>query len=156
GNFTDFDGYFDELFAFFADPAHWIAVTGAPALLAALRERGLKLGVVSNFDYRLYHILDGLGLSQYFDSVTISSEAGYAKPAPGIFTAAMAAAFATAPETLHVGDSEPLDLGGAMAAGISAVLVDPAYDGPPLITGRLARIGKLTMLPEVIERLPFP
>src|SRR3984957_18786136 len=90
GTFADFDAYFDELFAYFADPANWVADSDALALLTQLRRDGYQLGIVSNFDYRLYHILDGLELGDAFDSITISSEAGWAKPDPRIFEVALA------------------------------------------------------------------
>lgn len=127
GEFADFEAYFDALFAFFADPANWTRDPDAPALLAALRESGLELGVISNFDYRIYAILEALGLSRYFDSITISSEAGYAKPAPEIFRIALARHSLSPDEALHVGDSEALDVGGARAAGVAVVLVDPEH-----------------------------
>ena len=123
--FADFDAYFDALFAFFADPANWTCDPDAPALLVALRESGIELGVISNFDFRIYAILQALGLRRYFDSITISSEAGYAKPSPEIFRMALARHEFPAAEALHVGDSEALDVGGARAAGIAVVLIDP-------------------------------
>jgi len=123
--FVDFDAYFDALFAFFADPANWTCDPDAPALLAALHESGMELGVISNFDYRIYAILEALELSRYFDSVTISSEAGYAKPSPEIFRMALEHHSVPADEALHVGDSEALDVAGARAAGVAVVLIDP-------------------------------
>jgi putative hydrolase of the HAD superfamily len=123
-DFADFEGYFDALFAFFADPSNWTRDPDAPALLAALRECGIELGVISNFDHRIYAILDALGLSRYFDSVTISSEAGYAKPSPEIFRMALERHSLPADQALHVGDSEALDVAGARAAGVAVVLVD--------------------------------
>jgi len=88
-HFAEFEAYFDALFAFFADPANWIRDPAAEPLLAGLREHGLTLGVISNFDHRIYRILETLELSRYFDSITISSEAGYAQPSPEIFRAAL-------------------------------------------------------------------
>jgi putative hydrolase of the HAD superfamily len=126
GAFADFEAYFDALFAFFADPANWTCDPDARALLTALRESALGLGVISNFDYRIYAILEALGLKRYFDSITISSEAGYAKPAPEIFRMALERHSVRPEQVLHVGDSEALDIAGARAAGIAAVLVDPA------------------------------
>ena len=81
--------------------------------------------MISNFDYRIYAILEALELSRHFDSITISSEAGYAKPAPEIFRMALQRHSVPADEALHVGDSEALDVAGAHAAGVAAVLVDP-------------------------------
>ena len=117
GVLGDFDAYFDALFAFFADPQNWVCDPDAPVLLGALSESGLELGVISNFDHRIYAILDALGLSRHFDSITISSEAGYAKPAPEIFRIALERHELPAQHALHVGDSEALDIAGARAGG---------------------------------------
>ena len=125
GQFPDFEAYFEALFAFFADPANWICDPQAQILLAALRESGLGLGVISNFDHRIYRILEALKLRRYFDSITISSEAGYAKPSPEIFRIALERHSVSASQALHVGDSEPLDAVGARAAGIACILIDP-------------------------------
>ena len=67
--FTDFERYFDRLFAHFARPASWEAVPGARALLTTLRARRLQIGIVSNFDHRLLVLLDGLRLSPFLDVV---------------------------------------------------------------------------------------
>ena len=87
--FDSFDAFFEELFAYFGDPASWVPLPEVNATLQRLKDTNLKLGIISNFDHRLYRILDGLGLSEFFDTVTISSEAGYAKPARQIFAAAL-------------------------------------------------------------------
>ena len=162
GDFADFDAYFDALFAFFADPANWTCDRDAPVLLAALRESGLGLGVISNFDYRIYAILDALGLRRYFDSVTISSEAGYAKPAPEIFRLALQRHSLAAADALHVGDSLALDVAGAHAAGLAAVLVDPdaaKLDEPENSSssaeGRYVRVRSLGEVAAVLGRLGF-
>jgi putative hydrolase of the HAD superfamily len=136
GDFADFDAYFDALFAFFADPANWTCDPDAPVLLRALRESGLRLGVISNFDYRIYAILEALDLGRHFESITISSEAGYAKPAPEIFRMALQRYSVPAADALHVGDSEALDVAGARAAGLAAVLVDPDGVGTDAATAQ--------------------
>jgi putative hydrolase of the HAD superfamily len=162
GEFADFDAYFDALFAFFADPANWTCDPEAPMLLAALRESGLGLGVISNFDFRIYAILDALGLRRYFESITISSEAGYAKPAPEIFQLALQRHSLPASEALHVGDSEALDVAGAHAAGIASVLVDPGAlkpdqpEGSPSFSERrFARVRSLGEVAAALGRLGF-
>ncbi len=182
GDFADFEAYFAELFDFFADPANWIRDPDAPALLGAFRESGVELGVISNFDYRIYAILEALGLSRYFDSITISSEAGYAKPSPEIFRIALERHSFAAAEALHVGDSEALDVGGARAAGIAVVLVDPeaglpehappeatlpevtppeaasapGYEEPSSAEGRCVRVRSLGQVAAVLGRLGVP
>ena len=150
GKFADFGAYFNALFAYFADPLHWIADIEAARILKRLNSDGIKLGVISNFDYRLYRILDGLDLTRFFDSITISSEAGYAKPRREVYEAAMAQAGVTPREAMHVGDSEHLDFAPATALGMAAVLIDREDRRPaPSIEGRTARICSLASVPEV-------
>jgi len=144
GEFTDFAAYFDALFEFFADPAHWIADPEALSTLRMLHERGLTLGVISNFDYRLYRILDGLGLGRWFDSITISSEVGYAKPSAQLFKTALERHRLQPGEAIHVGDSEHLDLAGASAAGLAAVLLDRKLAEPITREGRIAKLSSLS------------
>jgi putative hydrolase of the HAD superfamily len=121
--FEDFDAYFTALFEFFGDPSNWIVYDDVIPALEQLRAGGLRLSVISNFDARLYRLLEGLGLHHYFQTVTISSEAGYAKPAPELFKFALSRSGTSADEALHVGDAPHLDVAGANAAGIEAVLI---------------------------------
>jgi len=150
GKFPDFDAYFDALFSYFANPDHWRSDLEAAPMLQRLKDDGLKLGVISNFDYRLYRILDGFDLTRFFDSITISSEAGFAKPRPEVFDAALARAGVTVREAMHVGDSEHLDFAPAAALGFAAVLIDREnHDATPSIAGRTARIRSLASITEV-------
>jgi len=152
GTWPGFNAYFDALFAYFADPDHWIADVEAAPMLQRLKNDGLKLGVISNFDYRLYRILDGLGLTRYFDSITISSEAGYAKPRREVYEAALSRAGAPAQDAMHIGDSEHLDFAPAAAIGMAAVLIDRAnQQAAPSIAARTARIRSLASIPEVAQ-----
>lgn len=97
----------------------------APALLAALRSRGLRLAIVSNWDGSLVDALRPTGLSGYFDAVLDSDVVGVRKPDRRIFEIALAATGVRAEEALHVGDSPGADCGGALGAGIAPVLYDP-------------------------------
>jgi putative hydrolase of the HAD superfamily len=124
GPFDRFDAYFDELFAYFARPASWELYPEAIETLRALRERGLKLAVVSNFDSRLRNILEGLGAASWFDGIFISSAVGYAKPDRRIFDFVIKSRQLIATNVLHVGDSVTNDIGGATNAGVKAILVD--------------------------------
>ena len=150
GRFADFDAYFDALFAYFGDPAHWAADDEAAALLLRLKDRGIKLGVISNFDYRLYRILDGLDLTRHFETITISSEAGHAKPRREVFDFALSRAGVNAHEAMHIGDSEHLDFLPAGDVGMAAVLIDRERPIPaPVVTGRRARISSLATVIDV-------
>src|SRR5512134_2563983 len=84
GMFERFDEFFDHVFELFADPASWKLYPEVLPTLRELRSRGLELGIVSNFDSRLFTVLRGLGLADLFDTVTISSLAHAAKPSPKI------------------------------------------------------------------------
>jgi len=154
GKFTEFDAYFEALFAYFADPGHWVADLEAAPMLQRLKHDGIKLGVISNFDYRLYRILDGLDLARHFDSITISSEAGHAKPRREVYEAALSRAGVTAHDAMHIGDSEHLDFAPAAALGLAAVLIDREdRQAAPSIAGRTARICSLASVPEVARVL---
>jgi putative hydrolase of the HAD superfamily len=155
GRFDDFEAYFTELFAYFADPAHWAAMPEAHTALGRLIDRGLRLGVISNFDYRLYRILDGLELRKYFQTVTISSEAGYAKPRREIFELALALNGITAAEAMHVGDSPHMDFEAAAGTGLAAVLLDAGIGPRMELCAGGARTGTLASLDEVTQRLHF-
>ena len=78
GMFEDFDKYFDEVFSYFAGPQAWELYPETLQTLQALDERGLELGIVSNFDSRPYEILLGLGIDRFFESGTLYSSASAA------------------------------------------------------------------------------
>jgi len=127
----------------------------ARSVLQRLKDTDLKLGIISNFDHRLYRILDGLDLRPFFDSVTISSEAGYAKPARQIFAIALSALDVAAAEAAHVGDSEHMDVRGAQDAGLRAILIDTGTTGAPAFDGGVARVSSLAQMIEVMRLLRF-
>ncbi|HEX7901600.1 MAG TPA: HAD-IA family hydrolase [Planctomycetota bacterium] len=119
-----FDVWFDALWAHFGSAACWRFYDDVAATLGALRARGLKLGVVSNWDSRLRRIADGMGLTALVDFLVISAEAGVRKPDPGIFRLACEKAGVQPEEALHVGDLAEEDVLGAQRAGVRAVLIE--------------------------------
>lgn len=94
----------------------------APAL-AALRERGLRLVCVSNWDYELESVLERVGLAGLFDDLVVSAAVGARKPDPEIFARALEVAGCEAAEAVHVGDSDD-DVAGAVAAGVRVLRID--------------------------------
>lgn len=95
--------------------------------LAALRERGLRLVVVSNANGRLRHLFDRLQLTRWFDHLLDSHDWGVEKPDPQLFRLALQQARAEAGRTVHVGDLYHVDVMGARRAGLrDAVLFDMA------------------------------
>jgi HAD superfamily hydrolase (TIGR01509 family) len=97
--------------------------------LRRLRAAGLRLGIVSNSDGRVEEALDASGLRDYFDVVIDSSLVGVEKPDPAIFRAALDALGIGPEEALYVGDLYEVDVVGARAAGIEAVLLTSAGPG---------------------------
>ena len=111
------------------DSVRMNAYPDAEPALGALRQRGLKLVVVSNWDCSLGSVLERCGLAALIDGAISSAEAGSRKPEPGIFGPALALAGCTAGEALHVGDTAEEDVTGAQAAGIRPLLLDRAGGG---------------------------
>jgi HAD superfamily hydrolase (TIGR01509 family) len=97
--------------------------------LGRLRNAGLRLGVVSNSDGRVEQALDAAGLREYFDVVLDSALVGVEKPDPRIFHAALDALGVAPEEALYVGDLYEVDILGARAAGMDAVLLVKSEDG---------------------------
>jgi putative hydrolase of the HAD superfamily len=124
GAFQRFEEFFGEVFERFRGREFWRVYGDVEPALADLNRRGLKLGVISNFDSRLYDVLRACDLDRFFDSVCVSTVAGAAKPDPAIFQAALSHHAVEARLAWHVGDSLKEDFEGAMAAGLNAVLLD--------------------------------
>ncbi|HVO32401.1 MAG TPA: HAD-IA family hydrolase [Elusimicrobiota bacterium] len=122
--FRDFDDFFEELYDSFARAECWRLFDDTIPTLEALRRAGFRLGVISNWDHRLFSIVDQLGLAHYFEHVTASSAVGIAKPGKGIFESALRALKAEPEHSLHIGDSLIDDYLGARAAGLRSVLLD--------------------------------
>jgi len=120
----DFERWFEDLYAEFGSAAAWEPYDDTVPLLTALRERGIRLAVVSNWDTRLLGILEARGLRPYFDAIVISAEVGWRKPHRAIFERALGLLDVAPGDALHCGDSVGDDVEGARAAGIRPVLLD--------------------------------
>lgn len=107
-----------------------VPVEGLEDTLGALRQRGLAVGIVSNSDGRLERRLGEIGIADRFDFVIDSTVVGVSKPDPAIFALALDRAGLAPSDTVYVGDYYEVDVVGARAAGMAAVLFDPvgAYD----------------------------
>ncbi|MBX3329212.1 MAG: HAD-IA family hydrolase [Nitrospira sp.] len=124
GMFERFDEFFDHVFRVFENHRSWRLFPETASALTRLKARDLELGIISNFDSRLFNVMRGLGISEVFDTVTISSLAQAAKPAPKIFQIALEKHAVDPGEALHIGDSFRDDVEGARKAGLHAVLLD--------------------------------
>ena len=108
----------------FGDAGRWAPYDDVIPAFERLRDRGLLLGVISNWDRRLGGILAGLGLSRMLDVVVSSACVGLHKPDPRIFDYACDALGVAPAEAVHVGDHHYADILGASAVGIRPVLID--------------------------------
>jgi putative hydrolase of the HAD superfamily len=98
----------------------------ARATLVALRERGLKIGLLSNTHWpRSFHehFLERDGLASQIDARLYTSEMEYMKPHASAFRAALdAIEVESAAEAVFVGDRPLDDIHGAQQVGMRAVL----------------------------------
>ena len=139
----------------FASPAFWeacrveeralgrVPAPDAIETLVWLKERGLRLGCITNTLFGGPPFLDGLrqdGLEAYLEVVAISCDLGLIKPHPGIFRHALAALGVSPEQALMVGDSLRADVGGAKALGMTAVW-KRRTDGFPAVEQALMRAG---------------
>jgi putative hydrolase of the HAD superfamily len=97
----------------------------ADAALRLVRDFGLGAAVISNSNGTVRAIMDSLGLGAHLDFVLDSSEVGVEKPDARIFRLALQRAGLRPAEAVYVGDLYSIDVLGARAAGITAVLLDP-------------------------------
>ena len=93
--------------------------------LAALREAGFPLGVVSNRSSSYAEQMTALGLAPFFQFALAAGEVNSWKPEPGIFQHAVALLGAQPDQTIYVGDNYYADILGAANAGLRPVLLDP-------------------------------
>jgi putative hydrolase of the HAD superfamily len=118
-------------------------IPGVFSSLKTLQEIGLKLVAVSNSDGTVEDILIRLGLRPYFSAVYDSRLVGFEKPDPRIFQYAINDSNADPSNTLHVGDLYGIDVVGARAAGLHAVLIDPFGDWSNVDCERVRDLSEL-------------
>ncbi len=95
-----------------------------PAALEALRSR-FRMSVISNANGTVREKLRRVGLLPFFETVLDSHEEGVEKPDPRIFHAALERTGTRVEEAVYIGDIYHIDVAGARAAGMEAVLLDP-------------------------------
>ncbi|MBX3027193.1 HAD family hydrolase [bacterium] len=117
-----------------------------PAVLAALRDRGLRLAVVSNADGRVAAALAASGIDRHFAAIVDSHVVGVEKPDPRIFHLALAACDVDPSEALFVGDIYEIDVVGARNAGMEAVLIDQLSLYGEVDCRRIAHLRELLAL----------
>jgi putative hydrolase of the HAD superfamily len=145
-----FGAFFADLYEHFTTADAWTTFGDARPALERLKKAGLVVGLITNYDTRVYQVLDALGLSTLLDSVTIPAVAGAAKPARAIFDYALRQHGIAAQHAVYVGDEIGDDYDGAQGAGMRAVLID--REGKSKREG-ISSVGNLE---ELLSFLDFP
>lgn len=96
-----------------------------------------KLGLVSNFAIPecVSTLLEKFGLNAFFDTIVISGNINRRKPSPEIFQKALRELHVNPSEAVFVGDTPSMDVKGAKAVGMKAILImrrTSALDMPKL------------------------
>lgn len=122
--FSSFDEFFSELYHYFAKSDPWFVYPDVSPSLIRWQNKGIELGIISNFDSRIYPVLKQLDLERFFSSITISSHTGFAKPHQHIFTTALEKHDCLPSQAWYVGDSLTEDYYGAKAIGMKSFLLN--------------------------------
>jgi len=122
--FADFSSFFSELYIHFGTAKPWFVYPDVLSSLIDWQRQGIELGILSNFDSRIFSVLQSLELSSYFTSITISTQARAAKPDPQIFAIALAKHNCPPEGAWHIGDSIIEDYQGAKAAGLRGIWIN--------------------------------
>lgn len=108
----------------FGDADRWRFYDDVLPAFERIRRRGLKVGLISNWDKRLTGLMEGLGASDLLDTVVSSADVGLRKPDPRIFLMACERLGVAPSEAAHVGDHHYADILGASSVGMTPVLID--------------------------------
>lgn len=99
-----------------------IALPCAEGTLQDLREKGYRIGLLTNGDSaRQWAKIHSCGLFPYFDHIIVSGDYPFEKPDPAIYRLSLEGLGVTADEALFVGDTVSTDIDGANRAGIDSL-----------------------------------
>lgn len=120
-------------------------------ILNLLKDRGVPLGIVSNYGTHLLDLLPALNIFDYFNFIIVSAIVGVTKPDPKIFEMAIEEAGVSPDQILYIGDNPVDDVQGANNVGIDALLINRPGREPgtaPLTIKSLMEIEKFVFLPQ--------
>jgi putative hydrolase of the HAD superfamily len=128
---------------------------GAVDLLRTLRERGMKLGIVTNGLSETHREkIALLKISEYFDAIFLSDEVGMVKPDPLLFAHACRTLGAAPAQSAMVGDRYDRDIRGALDAGLYTVWLNvrneslpPGAPPPDATCSSIAEAGRILLEP---------
>jgi putative hydrolase of the HAD superfamily len=132
---------FEDLWSWFSRPGAWMANPDTGEVLAILHQRGLILGMASNFDARLNGLISRIEAFALLEArCVVSSLATWRKPSRAFFAEVARVAGHEPGEILFIGDDRRNDLEGALAAGFRGLLLDKNGEKS---AERIHRLGEL-------------
>jgi HAD superfamily hydrolase (TIGR01509 family) len=137
-----------------AECASVALVPGVASLLAFLKRRGIKLGLVSNLASPFKAPVETLGLAAAFDATAYSCDEGLTKPNPEIYRRTLARLGVAPEHALFVGDNLPNDVNGPAALGLRTAGVGLA--GRDATLGSAADLGLLDLSAAPLAHLLGP
>lgn len=153
--------YGQALAAYFGpSEALWQPMPQVHETLATLRERGLKLAIISNAadTANVMRLIDNHNLRSYFDPIVVSASIGVRKPNPRIFEPVLKAWQLPPAEIVMIGDTLGADILGAQNVGLKSIWVTMESDTPynnahqhTIIPDAVA--ASLDQLPAILNRL---
>lgn len=93
-------------------------------ILTILKRHGVKIGIITNAHKTIRKIIRDLGLTNYFDCVTISCEVGLSKPNPDIFRYTFKRMGVNVENVLYVGDGYHTDVIGSESVGCDLIIIN--------------------------------
>jgi len=110
----------------------WQIEKDAHETLARLKEKGYRLGLISNASNSpdLNRLIDNNDLRKYFEIVVISADEGIRKPDPRIFEDTLAKMGVKPEDAIMVGDTLPADILGAKNVGMRSIWITRRADRP--------------------------
>jgi HAD superfamily hydrolase (TIGR01549 family) len=140
----------------FGDPATFQLFPETRAVLESLRTRGYHLGLISNGNDGLLNTLEYHGLDKLLETVTYSQEVGIEKPAAKMFSTALQRAHSSPSDALHVGDSIPADVEGALSSGLHAVWLNREHHHASVDCPMIHTLDELLHMVELIDHAAGP
>lgn len=116
--------FFQKLYLEFAKASRWRLYKDVIPALEFLRKK-YKLSIVSNWDWRLFKILQDKNLSQFFNHIIVSAIEGYLKPHPKIYLIAKQKLnLENSNDILFIGDRLSEDYYGPRKVGFDSLIID--------------------------------
>lgn len=135
-----------EAFAAFLSRRHAVKLfDDALPVLRTLKQH-FKIGAITNGNADVHKTEIG----HYFDYAWRAEEFGISKPDPALFHQAFSQAGVTAQDVIHIGDCHENDVGGAVAAGATAIWFKPEGGQSEIAASVVTRLAQL---PSTIEKL---